>query len=60
MSQLDLAIMTDSAVAHLAAAMAKPVWLLLGHVARWLWLSDRTDSPWYPTVRLFRPSAQGD
>jgi hypothetical protein len=41
MSQLDLAIMTDSAVAHLTAAMAKPVWLLLGHVAHWLWLSDR-------------------
>jgi hypothetical protein len=45
MSQLDLAIMTDSAVAHLAAAMAKPVWLLLGHVARWLRRSDRTDTP---------------
>jgi hypothetical protein len=43
-----------------AAAMAKPVWLLLGHVAHWLWLSDRTDSPWYPTVRLFRPRAEGD
>ena len=41
MSQLNLAIMTDSAVAHLTAAMAKPVWLLLGHVAHWLWLSDR-------------------
>lgn len=60
MSQLDLVIMTDSAVAHLAGAMGKPVWLLLGQVAHWLWLLDRTDSPWYPTVRLFRPRAEGD
>jgi Flp pilus assembly protein TadD len=59
-AQLDLVIMTDSAVAHLAGAMSKPVWILLGHVAHWLWLMERTDSPWYPSVRLFRPRAQGD
>jgi ADP-heptose:LPS heptosyltransferase len=59
-SQLDLVIMTDSAVAHLAGAMGKPVWLLLGYVAHWLWLRDRTDNPWYPTLRLFRPRAEGD
>jgi Tfp pilus assembly protein PilF len=59
-AQLDLVIMTDSAVAHLAGAMGKPVWLLLGHVAHWLWLRDRTDSPWYPSIRLFRPRAEGD
>jgi tetratricopeptide (TPR) repeat protein len=58
--QLDLIIMTDSAVAHLAGAMGKPAWVLLGHVAHWLWLLDRTDSPWYPSIRLFRPRAEGD
>jgi len=57
---LDLVIMTDSAVAHLAGAMRKPVWVLLGHVAHWLWLQDRVDSPWYPSLRLFRPRAEGD
>jgi len=58
--QLDLIIMTDSAVAHLAGALGKPVWLLLGHSAHWLWLLGRTDSPWYPTIRLFRPRVEGD
>jgi Tfp pilus assembly protein PilF len=58
--QLDLIIMTDSAVAHLAGSMGKPVWVLLGHLAHWLWLLDRTDSPWYPSLRLFRPRADGD
>jgi tetratricopeptide (TPR) repeat protein len=59
-AQLDLVIMTDSAVAHLAGAMGKPVWLLLSHAAHWLWLRDRVDSPWYPSIRLFRPRAPGD
>jgi len=58
--QLDLIIMTDSAVAHLAGALGKPVWLLLGYSAHWLWLLDRADSPWYPTIRLFRPRVEGD
>ncbi|GLH77087.1 hypothetical protein SSBR45G_19950 [Bradyrhizobium sp. SSBR45G] len=58
--QLDLVIMTDSAVAHLAGAMGKPVWLLLGHWAHWLWLLDRSDCPWYPSMRLFRPRGEGD
>lgn len=57
---LDLVIMTDSAVAHLAGGMGRPVWILLGHVAHWLWLQERTDSPWYPSLRLFRPRAEGD
>ncbi|MEA3024527.1 MAG: hypothetical protein QOK01_3379, partial [Alphaproteobacteria bacterium] len=59
-AQLDLVIMTDSAVAHLAGALGKPVWVLLGHNGHWLWLRDRGDSPWYPSLRLFRPRAQGD
>jgi hypothetical protein len=59
-THLDLMIMTDSAVAHLAGSMGKPVWLLLGHVAHWLWLLDRIDSPWYPSMRLFRPQGEGD
>lgn len=57
---LDLVLMTDSAVAHLAGAMGKPVWLLLNHVPHWLWLLDRADSPWYPSMRLFRQRAWGD
>jgi Flp pilus assembly protein TadD len=59
-ARLDLVIMTDSAVAHLAGALGKPVWVLLGHVAHWLWLDNRTDSPWYPSLRLFRPRGEGD
>jgi len=57
---LDLVIMTDSAVAHLVGGMGKPIWVLLGYVAHWLWLLDRTDNPWYPSMRLFRPRAEGD
>lgn len=52
--------MTDSSVAHLAGAMGKSVSILLGYVADWLWLLDRTDRPWYPSMRLFRPRAKGD
>jgi hypothetical protein len=59
-AQLDLVLMTDSAVAHLAGALGKPVWVLLNYVPHWLWLLDRTDSPWYPSLRLFRPRAWSD
>jgi hypothetical protein len=59
-SQLDLVLMTDSAVGHLAGAMGKPVWVLLSFVPHWLWLLERSDSPWYPSMRLFRQRAWGD
>jgi len=57
---LDLVISIDTSVAHLAGAMGKPVWLLLKSDADWRWLLDRADSPWYPTMRLFRQEEWGD
>jgi len=47
----------DTSVAHLAGSLGKPVWILLPLVADWRWLTDRADSPWYPTARLFRQDA---
>ena len=57
---LDLIISVDTAVAHLAGALGKPVWLLSRHDACWRWGRDRDDSPWYPTMRLFRQTTPGD
>ena len=61
-SGLDLVITVDTSVAHLAAAMGKPVWLLARHAGCWRWLQDRSDSPWYPTLRIYRqpPPANGE
>jgi hypothetical protein len=53
MSNLDLVISVDTAMAHLAGALGKPVWILLRYVPDWRWLLNREDSPWYPTARLF-------
>ena len=55
-AELDLIIMCDSSVAHLAGALGKPVWVLLPFAPDWRWLLDRSDSPWYPSMRLFRQS----
>jgi hypothetical protein len=57
---LDLVITVDTAVAHLAGALGRPVWLVLAYAADWRWLLERTDSPWYPTARLFRQPRAGD
>jgi tetratricopeptide (TPR) repeat protein len=60
METLDLIITSDTAVAHLAGALGRPVWVPLNFVPDWRWLLDRTDSPWYPTMRLFRQTERGN
>jgi ADP-heptose:LPS heptosyltransferase len=59
-SCLDLVITVDTSVAHLAAALGRPTWILLPYVPDYRWLLDRDDSPWYPTVRLFRQTETCD
>jgi len=60
MENLDLVVTSDTSVAHLAGALGRPVWTALRHVPDWRWLLDRNDSPWYPSMRLFRQSSPGD
>ena len=59
-AQLELVISVDTAVAHLAAALGTPVWLLDRYDACWRWLTGRTDSPWYPNLRIFRQTTPGN
>jgi len=59
-AQLDLVISIDTAVAHLAGALGKPVWILLPFAPDWRWMLHRQDSPWYPTMRLLRQQTPGD
>jgi hypothetical protein len=54
LQQLDLVITVDTAIAHLAGALGRPTWVMLGPNADWRWLMEREDSPWYPSMRLFR------
>ena len=56
---LDLVIAVDTSTAHLAAALGKPTWILNRFDTCWRWLKERKDSPWYPSVRLFRQQKQG-
>lgn len=59
-ANLDLLITVDTAPAHLAGALGKPVWMLVPFLPDWRWMVDRMDSPWYPTMKLFRQPARGD
>ena len=60
MACCDLVITSDTSIAHLAGALGVKTWLALQYVPDWRWLLDRDDSPWYPTMRLFRQKAPGD
>ncbi|MBN4075523.1 MAG: hypothetical protein COA71_06585 [SAR86 cluster bacterium] len=60
MLNMDLIIASDTSVAHLAGALNVPVWVLLQKSADWRWMLDRTDSPWYPSMRLFRQQQHGN
>ncbi len=60
MANLDLVVTSDTAVAHLAGALGRPAWLALKSVPEWRWLLEREDSPWYPSLRLFRQRRAGD
>jgi hypothetical protein len=59
MRNLDLVIVSDSAPAHLAGALGVPTWVALAQAADWRWLLERSDSPWYPTMRLYRQTQHG-
>jgi hypothetical protein len=59
MTKLDLIITVDGMTAHLAGALGRSVWVLLKHDADWRWMEHRSDSPWYPSMRLFRQDRGG-
>ena len=60
MMSLDLVITVDTAIAHLAGALGRPVWILLKAIPHFVWLLEGENTPWYPTARLFRQTTQGD
>jgi len=59
LSCMDLVITVDTAIAHLAGALGIPCWVLLPYNPDWRWLTERSDSPWYPSLRLFRQTTIG-
>jgi hypothetical protein len=59
MAHCDLVVTCDTSIAHLAGALARPVWVALKSDAEWRWMTERSDSPWYPTLRLFRQTCRG-
>jgi tetratricopeptide (TPR) repeat protein len=59
-AKMDLVITVDTSVAHLAGALGVPVWVMMPYTPDWRWLQDRSDTPWYPSMRLFRQSQPGD
>ena len=59
-ANLDLVITVDTLAAHMAGAMGRQVWLLLQKTADWRWMEGRCDSPWYPSMRIFRQATEGD
>ncbi len=59
-SALDFVIAVDTSIAHLAGALAKPIWIMVSETPDWRWLVGRDDSPWYPTARLFRQTRHDD
>ena len=60
MVNLDLIVSVDTSIAHLAGALGRPVWIALKHIPEWRWMLGRDNSPWYPTMRLFRQRSMGD
>jgi hypothetical protein len=60
LAELDLTISVDTSILHLAGATGRPAWGMLAFSPDWRWLMTRADSPWYPTVRLFRQTEAGD
>jgi ADP-heptose:LPS heptosyltransferase len=59
-SALDLVITVDTAAAHLAASLGKPVWLLVAYTSDWRWMLHREDTPWYPSMKIFRQKSPGE
>jgi ADP-heptose:LPS heptosyltransferase len=59
-SALDLVIAVDTSVVHVAGALGKHVWVLLAFMPDWRWMLERSDTPWYPTMRFFRQKSRGD
>jgi ADP-heptose:LPS heptosyltransferase len=60
MLAMDLIVTVDGMPAHLAGSLGRPTWMLLPYAGDWRWMRDRSDSPWYPTMRIFRQPTPGD